>query len=473
MSQGLSPTLLDDTAASPSMWPALALGLGAFLANFDVTAVVVALPNMARELDLGISGYAWMMDAYSLAFTGSLLIAGALADRHGRRQAMLRGNVVFAAASMACAFAWDGLSLGLARAIQGIGAAFVVTGGIALIASTYLQVASRTRAFSWLGVVSGIAMALGPTIGGVVASWFGWRWIFLANIPVCALVAWGIPRLVAEARETSPRPVDYFGMALLTAALCALVEALLSGRTATVQLFLGLVIAVLLAGAYVIQQKRREQPIFDPAVFATPAMVGIAMLLGAVSFGYWAVLVYLPLFFAAAFGWTSDAGGLAMLAATLPMLFVPPLGGKIVVRLGWRLHFAVALVVIAVGNAALVCALILGTAPPPIWLVIPGMIALGLGAALAHPQLSGAVVALVPAEQAGMASAVTVVMRQAGFAIGIAALGALLGCSDRAVSYVWPFAGAALGCMLGALAAVTLLRPKRRGADHHEGVSMP
>src|SRR5262249_5091463 len=100
MSQALSPARLDDPAMSPSMWPALALGLGAAMTNFDVTAVVVALPGIARELDLAIAGYAWMMDAYSLAFTGSLLIAGALADRYGRRKAMLGGNLVFAVASI-------------------------------------------------------------------------------------------------------------------------------------------------------------------------------------------------------------------------------------------------------------------------------------------------------------------------------------------------------------------------------------
>jgi MFS family permease len=442
------------------MLPALALGLGAFLANFDVTAAVVALPAIARDLDLGIAGYAWMMDAYSLAFAGSLLVAGALADRQGRRKVMLRGNVVFAVASLACGLAWDGLSLGLARAIQGIGAAFVVTGGIALMASTYSEATSRTRAFSWLGVTSGTAMALGPSVGGVVSSWFGWRWIFLSNIPVCALVAWSIPRLVAEAHESSPRPLDYVGMALLTAALCVLVEALLYARAATIHLLVGLVLGVLLLALFVIRQKQRSRPIFDPVVFMTPAMVGIALLLGAVSVGYWAVLVYLPLFLAAAFGWTSDASGIAMLAATLPMLLVPPIGGKIVDRLGWQLHFAVALAVIAVGNAALVLALVADGARPPAGIVILGMVVVGCGAALAHPQLSGAVIALVPAEQAGMASAVTVVMRQAGFAVGIAALGALLSSSDRAIAYIWLFSGAAGACVLGALAAMMLLRPK-------------
>lgn len=173
-----------------SMRPVLVLGLAGFLANFDVTSVVVPLPLIARELGLGVAGYAWVMNAYSLAFTGTLLVAGALADRHGRRKALLGGNIIFVVASVACGLAWNDLSLVLARAAQGFGAAFLVTGGFSLLASTYPDTPSHARAFSWLGVVTGVGMALGPTIGGLVASYAGWRWIFLANIPVCALIAW-------------------------------------------------------------------------------------------------------------------------------------------------------------------------------------------------------------------------------------------------------------------------------------------
>jgi EmrB/QacA subfamily drug resistance transporter len=436
--------------------------MAAFLANFDVTSVVVALPAIAADLRLDVAGYAWVMDAYSLAFTGALLLAGALADRCGRRKAMLWGNVVFAVASIACGVAWSGLSLSIARAAQGVGAAFLVTGGIALIAMTYPHASSRTRAFSWLGVMSGIAMALGPTLGGVVSSWFGWRWIFFANVPACVLVAWVIPRLVAEARETSPRELDYVGMALLTAALFALIEALLHARAG--QLVLWGVLALLLLVVFIAQQRRRAHPIFDPVVFLRPAMAAIAMLLAAVSIGYWAVLVYLPLFLSAVLGLNSDRIGMIMLAATVPMLLVPPLGAKIAVALGWGRHFALALSIMAVGNACFVVAL-LADGGLQGWLVISAMVLIGIGAALAHPQLSGAVVALAPPEQAGMASAVTIVMRQGGFAIGIAALSALLRFPDRATAYILPFAVTSAVCVLAVLAALIFIPSKADRAD--------
>jgi MFS family permease len=442
-----------------SMMPALALGLAAFLTNFDVTAVVIALPAVARDLGFGVAGYAWVMDAYSLAFTASLLVAGALADRYGRRRAMLGGNVVFALASLACAVARDGPALWAARALQGLGSAFIVTGGIALIANAYPNTASRTRAFAWLGVMSGVAMALGPTVGGVVSSLIGWRWIFLVNLPACALVAWGVPRLVAEARELIPRPQDIFGVILSTAVLAVLIEALLNGRSSMAHMVGGIVFGAFLFMAFAAQQMRRKQPILDPTVFAQPAMVGIATLLFAVSIGYWAVLVYLPLVVTGAFGWSSDTAGIALLTATLPMLLLPPLGGRLVSRLGWRHHFAAALAIMTAGNAIIAIGLAIGGQTPPLAPTICGMIAIGVGAALAHPQLSGAVVALVPADQAGMASAVTLVMRQAGFAIGIAILGAVLHIEGSSISYVWLFVVAAVASMAGLAAALVLLPP--------------
>lgn len=440
-----------------SMMPALLLGMAAFLTNFDVTAVVVALPSVARELGLDVAGYAWVMDAYSLAFTACLLFAGALADRHGRRRAMLVGNGIFALASLACGIAWDGPTLWAARALQGVGAAFIVTGGFALIASVYVQARARTDAFALLGVMSGVAMALGPTMGGLVSSWIGWRWIFLINLPVCGLVAWGVPRQVAEAREAVPRLIDILGVVLFTCALTALVEALLRGRTSTSHMVAGLALSAVFLAVFGLQQGSRDNPILDPGIFVQRAMIGIAILLCAVSIGYWAVLVYLPLFFAAAFGWSSEMAGIALLAATLPMLLLPPLGGRLVDRLGWRLHFALALAILAAGNATIAVALASDGSAPALIPTFCGIVAIGVGVALAHPQLSGAAVSLVPPDLAGLASAVTVVMRQAGFAVGIAVLGALLQFQGSAIGYIGLFTAAAMASAAGLVAALVLL----------------
>ncbi|RQH14081.1 MFS transporter [Bradyrhizobium sp. RP6] len=194
---------------------ALTLGLGAFFTNLDVTAVVIALPAMEHTLGFGMAATAWVIDAYSLAFTGMLLAAGAIADRFGRRRALLTGNAIFLVASLACGLAWNGPSLWLARGLQGIGAAFVVTGALALVASAFPDAAVRARVFALLGVVSGVGMAVGPTLGGVITAWTGWRWIFFINMPFCVALIIVVPRLVAEsqavekrARYCRRRPVD-------------------------------------------------------------------------------------------------------------------------------------------------------------------------------------------------------------------------------------------------------------------------
>jgi MFS family permease len=170
----------------------LTLGLGIFLMLFDVTAVVIAMPGIAKELGFAVAGAAWVIDAYSLAFTGALLASGALADRFGRRRAMLAGNALFLMASFACGAATSGPLLLTARLVQGIGAAFMVTGALALIAVAFPNRDLRAQAFSIVGVMSGIAMALGPTVGGLLASSFGWRWIFYANVPFCLALAFAV-----------------------------------------------------------------------------------------------------------------------------------------------------------------------------------------------------------------------------------------------------------------------------------------
>ncbi|MBW7970509.1 MFS transporter [Bradyrhizobium sp. BR 10289] len=439
--------------------PAAVLGLSAFLTQFDVTAVVVAMPAMAAELGFGTAAYAWVMDAYSLAFTGGLLAAGALADRYGRRRALLGGNIVFLVGSVACGFATGGPELWAARAVQGLGAAFVITGGIALIANTYTGPDARARAFALMGVLSGTAMALGPTLGGLVSTWIGWRWIFLGNIPLCLLALLAVPRLVAESRGPADRPLDWSGVVLLTLALGLAIESLLMGRAAPVRLAVGLAASVGLLAIFTMQQRRRPAPMFDPAVFGRPVMIGISSLLIAVSIGYWAVLVYLPPFLGAAFGWTGSSVGFVLLVATLPMLLLPPYGARLAKRWGWRRLFATAMLVLAAGNLVLVLAA--SGWLPNIGAVraaaATGMLLIGLGAVLAHPQLSGAVVALVPPDQAGMASAVTVVMRQGGFALGIAALGATLPYDATAAGYAWPWLLAALASAGGLIAAAMLL----------------
>src|SRR3954454_15841633 len=165
---------------------------------------------------------------------------------------------------------------------------------------------------------------------------------------------------------------------------------------------------------------------------------GVGALLTAIQFGYWAVLVYLPLFLSAGLLVSMEVAGVALLAATLPMLLVPLIGGRFVTQWGWRRFFVVAFGIIAAGDALLALAAISSSPAMRLATTITGMLTIGVGAALANPQMSRVVLALAPSTYLGMASAVTLIVRQAGFAISIAALGATLTTTDMATAFAAP-----------------------------------
>lgn len=428
------------------------LGLGAFLTQFDVTSVIMAMPAIGHDLGLGVAGLTWVVDSYSLAFTVALLAAGAIADRFGRRRSLLLGNAIFLLASLACGIARNGPELWAARAVQGIGAAFLITGAIASIAAIFPSPAARARAFGIVGVMSGISMALGPTLGAAISAWIGWRWIFLANVPFCILIAIGIPNLISEAREQRGRPIDWPSVVALALALGVAIEAFLLAHMSLLYLVVGLAMAALLF-AVVIRLQRQPMPMFDPSLFRSRPMIAAVILLIAVSIGYWALLVYIPLFFGVALGWTGEKAGLGMLLLTLPMLVIPPMAARLGAYLGWRTLFGAALAFMALGGALLAVAALTEDTGLVMIETIIGMLVIGLGTAVAHPHLSGIVLALVPADAAGMASAITVIARQGGFAIGVALLGAAM-----PAGFALVFAIAAIASALGCAACLLLPR---------------
>ncbi|MFN5120672.1 MAG: MFS transporter [Bradyrhizobium sp.] len=441
------------------------LSLGAFLILFDVTAVVVAMPGIADDLGFAGAGTAWVIDAYSLAFTGALLASGALADRFGRRRAMLAGNIVFLLASIGCGAAASAPLLLTARALQGVGAAFLGTGALALVAGAFPHQRRRAQAFATIGTISGVAMALGPTLGGLLAAWFGWRSIFYANIPFCLTLAFAVPRVVAETRESGGRPLDPWGIVLLTLSLGLAIDALLKPDAPSTVRAAGLIASAAAALAFVRQQWHSRNPVLDPRVFATAPMIGVGASLTSIQFGYWAVLVYLPLFLSAGLHVSMEVAGVALLAATLPMLLVPLLGGRLVTQWGWRRFFMVAFGTIASGDLLLVIAALSADATLRSIATVAGMLTIGVGAALANPQLGSTALALAPPAQAGMTSAMTMIVRQAGFAISIAALGATLRTTEVASAYAAPFVLATIGAVAGMIAAAALYPAPEAGAS--------
>ena len=459
------PSLRRPSLAQDAKLPAVVIAVSSFLITFDITAVIVAMPMIKADLNLDVGGFAWVMDAYSLSFTVLLMTAGILADRYGRRRALLLGTAVFAAASLFCGLAWTDAVLWVSRVAQGVGAAFVICGGLALISERYQEQTERIKAFALAGTISGAAMALGPTGGGMIAELFGWRWVFLINLPICALVAVGVLLVVDESSDSRQRRLDIGGLLTLTLALVLTIWTLLHGpRIAGVSLPLWSVVLACVAmfAVFIASQLLQSESMVDLSLFGSRQFIGMSVVPLALSLGYWAIIVYLPLYLQAARGVTLEQSSWMMLMATLPMVLLPVFGARLALLLKFRWFFTLGLLIVGLGCIVLAYS----ATAPSIAVVLIGMALCGSGAALVNAQISGAVVALVPRDRAGMASAVVTVLRQGGFAIGIACLGALLriasdGQTDdvnRAGNYQTLFLFAGVSAIAGAGAVLLLLR---------------
>ena len=209
-------------------WPLMAVCAGAFMLLVDVTIVNVALPDMARSLHTTFPDLQWVIDLYALVLGALVLTVGSIADRIGRRRVYLIGLVAFAASSLACGLAPNAAVLIAARGVQGVGAAAMFATTMALISHLYSG-RDRGVAFGAWGAVNGAAAAAGPIIGGLLTAHFGWRWIFLVNLPVSVVAVALTLVVVTESRDPSPRRIDLAGMASFTVAAAALTYALIRG----------------------------------------------------------------------------------------------------------------------------------------------------------------------------------------------------------------------------------------------------
>ena len=257
-------------------WTLVAVCLGTFMLLLDVTIVNVALPDIQRALHSSFSDLQWIVDAYALTLAAFLLTAGSLADMYGRRLLYLIGLVVFTCASVLCGFAVSTLMLQLSRAVQGVGGAIMFAVSLALLADAF-RGKDRGIAFGVWGAVTGLAVAIGPLLGGMLTSGLSWRWIFFVNVPI-GIIAVAIAVIkVAESRAPQASRPDWAGFALFTVALSSLVYGLIESnqRSFTDSLVLScLAAAAVLLVVFVIVERRSAHPMFDLTLFRLPTFSG-------------------------------------------------------------------------------------------------------------------------------------------------------------------------------------------------------
>lgn len=404
----------------------------------DTNVVAVSLPSIARSFHAGFADVEWVVSAYMVAFASCLLPAGALADRVGRKRMLLIGLAVFFLASLGCGAAPSALALNVARAVKGVGAAMLLTAALAVIANTFSEGPARVRAWAVWGMCMGLATTVAPLIGGVITQWLGWRWIFLLNLPICAVLAWCASRALRESRNPAAGSLDAAGSLLFGLALAlgiwALIEVPKDG-IASWPTFARLVACVLLFGAFIQVQRTRAHAMVDLALFRQPRFVAAVLAM----FGYAAcaqvMMTFLPLYLQNAFGLSAVAAGVGMLPFALAMVVGPYLGASLARRVPPMTLLSAGLLTIALGNLLTALAAAGPSSGGWAWLaqdgaryacVAAGMIVTGLGAGILNGDTQKAIMACVPSGRTGMASGISTTTRFTAIVTSVGVLGAVL-----------------------------------------------
>jgi EmrB/QacA subfamily drug resistance transporter len=394
-----------------------------FMLLLDITVVNVALPEIDKELNTSFTDLQWVVDAYALTLAATMLNAGSLGDMLGRKRVFLSGIALFTIASAFCGAATTPLWLIVARGAQGIGGAAMFAVSLAIISQEF-HGRERGTAFGIWGATVGMAVAIGPLVGGALTTYVGWRWIFFVNVPIgIAVVAGGLYEL-HETRDESHGGFDIGGLVTLTTGLFALVLGLLRGNDwgwssgRVIGLFAA---AAVLLVTFAAIELRQDSPMLDLRLFKVPTFTGAQICAFAISSGLFAQFLYLALYLENVLGYSAVATGVRFLPLSLLAFVVSPIAGRLSERVPIRLLLTLGL---ALNGVALL--LMSGIKIDSGWTtLLAGFIVAGVGIGLVNPPLATTAVSVVEPRRAGMASGVNNTFRQIGIATGIAALGAI------------------------------------------------
>jgi EmrB/QacA subfamily drug resistance transporter len=390
----------------------------------DITVVNVALPSIRKDLGASFSDLQWVVDAYALTLAALVLSAGSLADRIGRRRVFSAGLAIFSAASLLCALAPDPTFLNLSRALQGVGGAVMFAVSLALIAQEFAAGRERATAMGAYGATIGVAVAIGPLIGGALTDGLGWQSIFYLNVPI-GLAAIAITHTkLRESRNPHATRVDWAGVATFTGALFMLVLALVRGNdegwgsTTIVSLLAG---SAALMAAFVAVESRVSEPMLPLGLFRRPAFTGIQLASFALSASVFALFLYTSLYLQDYLGYSPFQAGLRYLPITVVTFLAAPVAGALLSKVPAR-----ALLGFGLATAGAGLLLMSGVSAGSEWTtLLGGFIALGVGGGLLNPVIGDVALSVVPKERSGMAAGIMDTFRQVGVSVGVAVWGAV------------------------------------------------
>jgi EmrB/QacA subfamily drug resistance transporter len=394
------------------------------MAMLDNTVVNVALPTISRELGAGVSELQWIVDGYVLVFASLLLTGGIAGDRYGRKKIFLAGLAIFTLASALCGLSQSTTQLIAARAFQGVGAALLMPGTLSIITVTFPP-HERAKAIGLWAGVSGLALALGPTVGGLMVEHLGWESVFFLNVPIGIVAIFAATRNVRESVSEVTRELDIPGLLLGSGALfCAtyaLIEANEKGWSDPL-IVSSLVGSAVLAVAFLLFERQSPKAMLPLRFFRIPAFSAGATVAFSVSFGMFATFFFMSLYMQLIRGYSAFEAGVRFLPMTVMIIIVAPNAGRYASKHGSRIPMTFGLILAGTG-LLLLSRISIDT---PYLLLAPVFVMMGIGIGATMAPMTAAVMNAVGPERAGLGSATTNTAREVGGVFGIALLGTIL-----------------------------------------------
>jgi EmrB/QacA subfamily drug resistance transporter len=405
-------------------WTLAAMCFALFMIMLDNTVVNVALPSIQEDIGASLSGLEWTVNAYTLTFAVLLVTGGRLGDIFGRRRMFLFGVVVFALSSAAIGLSPNDGSLVAGRAVQGIGAAFMMPATLSIITVTFPPEERGKAIGTWAGV-SALALAIGPVVGGALAEYVSWRAIFFLNLPVAVGAVVVTLFATRESRdESTTHAIDWGGIVALSLGLTALVLALVEGNSwgwGSPEIVALLVTAAVGVAGFALIEPRVREPMVDFPLFRSRTFLGANLVAFIVTFSMLAMFFFLALYMQNILGYSAVEAGVRFLPATLMIVLIAPVAGRLSDRIGPRPLMVTGLSLTAI-SLFLLTRIDVGTG---YGLLLPAFIVMGIGIALVMSPMSTAAMNAVTPEKAGVGSGILSMSRMVGATFGVAAIGAL------------------------------------------------
>ena len=406
-------------------WTLAAVALGLFMIMLDNTVVNVALPSIARDLQIDLSELEWIVTGYALTFASLMLTGGKLADLLGRRLIFIVGLTIFTLSSLACGLAGSGELLIGARVVQGAGAALMNPATLSIIAATFPPRQRGTAIGIWAGTAA-LALALGPLVGGLLTEHISWSWIFFVNVPIGVVAIAASLILIPESRdESAEQRLDLPGLATSGIGLFAITYGLIEANTygwTSARIIGAFVVGVVMLVSFVLLERHQRIPMLDLSLFRNSTFVGANLAVLLVALAMFGVFFFISLYMQGVLGYSAVKAGAAFLPMTILIMLVAPIAGRSTDRFGSRWLITIGMILLAI---QLLYFSRLGV-EESYWHIFPAMIIGGFGMAMVMTPSAAAAVRALPVDKSGVGSAVLNAFRQVGGSTGIALMGAIM-----------------------------------------------